>query len=362
MSFLRRTFARKLIAVLMCSSFAVSAGAQQNEAKSNGCQQQPSSIMRSQTGNAEPANYFAFSVFDKYVVNFNDWGQDPGTLTQWINGPSCWGVSTTTQKDVGIKSYPHVSRGWSNNAGVLEKLSTSGYPKSPNWTSKSGLGIRVSNLPKVSAKWNISTPASPNYENAVSRWIALIDIYLHTDRQGGPNPPATAWPPQIDIQIMQMLMDQPLRGQRKTEAGYFAYKMSRGNYFVKTISQNTYIGVIDMDNYNASGGHTITLMATPTMVTHPSSTGPLLWGQSSMKHRVDELISWLSQPRPLDDSGKNIKNAKGEVVTEPLIDPSWYLTAINAGFEISFGTPAEGNNKWATTDFRVSVGSENDRD
>lgn len=350
-------FLLKIVVLVIGHSFVYAQTAPGGDSKAGDCRPNEKTIYRSQTGANPPANFFAFSVFPGYLVNLSDWGPDPGTLTQWINSPRCWEASTTTQIDGGIKSYPHASLGWSNNAAALDKMSSSGFPKNPNWTTKSGLGLPVLKLPPVSVFWEIAVPSAVDQQGKpLSRWMALIDVYFHSEKQGAPNPPATAWPPQADIQIMQMIMDHPLRGQRKTEAGYYAYRMSHSNYFIKTIASNTYIGVVDMDNYNAPGGHTVTLMALPTMVTNQNMPVPVLWGQVSMRHRVDELIAWLSQPMPTDDSGKRIKNAKGDLIDEPVIHPSWYLTSINAGFEISFGSPADGNNRWLTKDYSVSIG------
>jgi len=307
---------------------------------------------------ASPGNVsqiYNFKQFGNYTVSFDDWGPDPGTLTTWINGAACWGESTTTNVEKGsISSYSAVSRGWSHNATVLSNLSTSGYPAAPNWTTLSGMGIQVSALTKAHVKWSMSVPTTPNAGNAVSRWDALMDIYFHTVA----NPASSAWLPQIDLQIMQMLMDAPLTSQPAARSGYYAYNMEANNPWIKTFSGVTYIGVIDIAVYNQPGGHTITMMPLPTMATTPATTG-LLWGQPSLVHDVGAIIAWLSSSNPVDDSGSAIKYSNGTVVTTPVIAPSLYLTAINAGFEIDFGT-APNNNTWSTTDFWVAVQNEPD--
>jgi hypothetical protein len=299
---------------------------------------------------------YGYKSFGNYNVAFDDWGPDGGTLAQWIGSQTCWGVSTTTSKEAdNISSYSNSDRGWTNNDTILQTRSTSGYPSAPNWTTLSGLGLLVSDITKVHVKWSMTTPTTPNAGNAVSRWDALMDIYFHTVA----NPPGSAWYPQIDLQIMQMLMDQPLAGQAADVSGYYAYVMVNHHPFIKTFLGVTYIGVIDVFGpFNQTGGHTITMMPEPTMATNPTTTG-LLWGPSTATHDVGGIIAWLSSSNPTDDSGKPIMNGAGTVVTSPVIAPSLYLTAINAGFEIDFGT-APSNNQWSTTDFWVAVQNEAD--
>lgn len=343
--------------VLMSSTEAVSATF--SNTASNGCSQTGSSITHSSTGKADYTWWGANTqpAWGNLVVTFQDWGPDPGTLSEWVNSPACWGFSTTNTVDSGSpRSYPSAFRGWSNNGGIMEALSSSSSwsAGAPNWTTLSGMGIQVSALTKAHAKWSMTVPTTQNTNNTVARWDALMDIYLHTV----PNPAYNGGHPQIDLQIYQMLMDQPYSGQPANESGYYANFFGSHHPFLKTFSGVQYVGVIDAISYNASGGHTITMVPTPTMYTNPGTTG-LLWGVNSVVHDVGGIITWLSQSNPTDDSGNPIMNASGTVVTTPVIDPSLYLTAINAGFEVNFGT-APGNNLWSTTDFWVAMQNEPD--
>jgi hypothetical protein len=315
---------------------------------SGACARSSSSTVN--TPGAGNSNIYAWSPFGNYNVSYDDWQPDPG-LTQWINSATCWGVTTTTSSENGsINSYSNVSRGWSNNQDLMNTRSTSGS----NWTTLSGMGVQVSALTKAHMKWSMTVPSTPNTNDAVSRWDALIDIYLHTTA----NPAATAWPPQIDLQIMQTLMDQPVSGQAANTSGYFALVLSGSHAWQKTIGGVQYAGVIDAFNYNQPGGHTITMFPRPTMYTDSATTG-LLWGPTSVVQDVGGIIAWLSQSNPTDDSGNPIKDANGNTITAPVIASSLYLTAINAGFEIDFGT-APSNNQWTTTDFWVAMQSEPD--
>jgi hypothetical protein len=331
------------------------------------CSQSGSSVVFTHTGTGW-SNNFDYRKYGLYNVNFNDWGPDPGTLTQWINGATCWATSsTTTNTSANVSSYPNVHRGWTNNATLMQAQSSSGYPNTPNWTTLSGMGIQASALTKAHVKWDITVPSTATATTTSSRWNALIDVYLHESSQGGANPSSVngvAWPPKVDIQIMQMIMDQPLTGQPAATSGFYASTMTSAHYFVKTFSGVTYIGAIDMSGaynvFNSTGGHTITMMVTPTMPTNPSTSKALLWGQTSVVHDVDAIISWFSQSNPLDDSGNSIKNASGVTVSSPVIDPTWYLTAINAGFEIVYGNSSGANNQWKTNNFWVAMQSEAD--
>jgi len=329
------------------------------------CAQGASSIVYSYNSTNGQGSY-VYSYVNQGVYNliFDDWGPQSGTLTQWINGPGCWGESVTNTADLGVPgSSPGVSRGWSNDATILQALSTAGSPSAPNWTTLSGLGLAVSAITKVHVKWSMSVPTVPNAGDTVSRWDALIDIYFHTAAEGAPNPPASAWFPHIDLQIMQMLMDSPLAGQPAGQGGYFAYVMSNNHPWIKTIGGVTYIGVIDAFHYNQPGGHTITMMPEPTIATNPG-TAELLWGQPSMVHDVGGIIAWLSQQDPTDDSGApvQVNTSSGPVpassLSAPVIPPSIYLSAITSGFEVDFGSA--GNNQWTTTGYWVAVQNEPD--
>jgi len=315
------------------------------------CSQRATSILESSTGKV----WYPYHNFGNYNVQLDDWGPDPGTVTQWINSASCWGCSTTTSSDIkAVSAYPNVSRGWTNNGGPMQKLSTSGFPGAPNWTTLSGMGIQVSALKKCRARWTISTPATPNTDNQVSRWNALMDVYLHNVA----NPSYTSWPPQVDLQIMQRVMDQPVFHQAAHKSSYHALVLSVANAWLKTFGGVQYVGLIGTGSFNQPGGHTITMFARPTMFTDSGSTG-LLWGQDSLVHDVGGILSWLAQPSPLDDGGKPILHSNGAPVTAPVIPPSLYLTVINAGFEIDFGTPPN-DNRFVTRDFWVAMQDEPD--
>ena len=323
----------------------------------SGCAQSATSTVFSVTPSS--GNGYGFTRYGNYVVQVDDWGNMPGTLTVWMNSPICWGTTITqSTEQSNLPASPQVTRGWTANDGVLQAGSTAGYPNNPNWTTVSGMGLQVSAITKVHAKWSMTVPTTPNTNDTVSRWDALLDIYFHSAAQGAPNPPSSQWPPQVDLQVYQMLMDQPLAGQPANLAGYWAGAFLNGsNPFVKTIGGNTYVGVIDAQTFNAAGGHTISLFVTPTMYTNSGTTG-LLWGKASTVHDVGGLIAWLSSSNPTDDSGNPLKTATGTTVTSPLINPAWYLTSINGGFELDFGTA--GNNHWTTTDFWVAVQNEAD--
>jgi len=321
------------------------------------------------------SNGYAYTQFGNYSVQVDDWGNMPGTTVVWANSPSCWGTSITQSTDqYNIPVSPEVSRGWTANASVMQNQSTAGYPNAPNWTTLSGLGIKVSDLTKAHVKWAMSVPTTPNpigtsSTATVNRWDALLDVYFFTTAQGAPNPPASVPKYHVDLEIYQMLNDQPLSGQQPQYSSYWAGSFLYGNNpFVKTIGGVRYVGVIDAQSFNETGGHTISLFVTPTAFTDSSTNGgttTTLWGQANVTHDLGSIIAWLSQANPTDDSGNPLKFANnsvpatpGATVTSPLIDPSVYLSSINGYFELDFGTT--GNNAWKTTDFWVSLQNEPD--
>jgi hypothetical protein len=256
----------------------------------------------------------------------------------------------------------------------MQAQSTSGYPSAPNWTTLSGLGIQVQNLTKAHVKWSMSVPSTPNpigttSTATVGRWDALLDVYFFTAAQGAPNPPSSVPKYHVDLEIYQMLNDEPLSGQLPQYSSYWAGSfLYPNNPFVKTIGGVTYVGVIDAQSFTEAGGHTISLFVEPTAYTNSSTNGgttTTLWGMPSVTHDLGGIIAWLSQSNPKDDNGNPLKFANnsvpatpGAVVTAPLIDPTVYLSSINGYFELDFGTA--NNNQWTTTDFWVALQNEPD--
>ena len=157
-------------------------------------------------------------------------------------------------------------------------------------------------------------------------------------------------------------MDTPLAGQPPVWSGWYSYIVDSEYYFTKTFSGVKYVGVVDMmgsSSYHSSGGHVISMFVTPTMATNPGSANALLWGQDSVTHDVKAILTWLTESNPLDDSGNPIMDSSGNTVTSSLVDPAWYLTAINAGFRINYGA-SPSDNTWTTKNFWVAVQGEAD--
>ncbi len=185
---------------------------------------------------------FDSKAFGNYIINNNNWGGTPGQQT-WANNASCWGVTTEATKEQGnIRSYPSVTRGWTQNGGMLDGLSSAG---SQDWTLKSGMGLRVDALKRSKIHWAFTAPT-----NAGSRWLGLIDVYFHRAAA----PAAREFPPQVDLMIDQALMDLPLPGGSDT---YYAAVARRSNASQVTLGGNTYLIYIDApgeQNYHQPGG------------------------------------------------------------------------------------------------------------
>lgn len=302
-------------------------------------------------------NTFNWWNFGLYNVEYNNWGKQLGTLTQWVNSATCWGMSVTSTSDPSSPaSYPHASRGWSNNTGLMNTLSTGPSGNTNDWTTQAGLGIQVSALTKCKVGWKISQfPTNPNLLNLVSRWDALIDIYLHLVA----TPPPSAFVPQHDIQIMQVLMDQPLTSQPPNKSGFWAASLDASHGFTKTLGGIAYDIMIDNNpSFAQPGGHVFTCFPHPTMWTNSGSTG-LLWGNGTMVHDVKAMIDYFSSSNPLDDLGQPIKTTNGTTVTTPLISTNHYLTSINTGEEVNFGTTPN-DCTWTHSGFWVAMQNEPD--
>jgi hypothetical protein len=276
--------------------------------------------------------------YGNYVVNNNNWG---GTLNQrlWANSAGCWGVTDTATVDTYTPhSYPSVTRGWSQNGGVMQALST---PGTSDWTTKAGLGLAVTALTKAKIHWSISVPTTPGL-----RWMALQDIYFHTTA----TPPYENWPPFVDL-----LIDQAIGDQVVNSSTYYAL-VSQGAYATTvTIGGNTYVIYIDLaagSTYHQPGGHEVHLFNLPTAFT--SGNANPLWGVKDDVKDLAPIIKYLMQSHPVDDAGKPLHNASGVEITSPIITPDLFLTAINSGFEIDTGQ------SFTTTGFCVAMQNEPD--
>jgi hypothetical protein len=276
--------------------------------------------------------------FGDYVVNNNNWGGTPGQKL-WANSASCWGVTDTATSDAGyVRSYPSVTRGWTQNGNVLVPLST---PGTNDWTTKSGMGISVTKLTKAKIHWSFSAPTTSGL-----RWMGLQDIYFHDTA----TPAYTAWPPLVDLMIDQSLGDQVVNSST-----YYALVAQESNASTVTIGGNEYLIYVDNSGesaYHASGGHTIHLFNLPTAYT--SGNGATLWGSMNAVNDVAAIVKYLMQSNPVDDAGKPLKNAAGSVISSPLISSNLYLNAINSGWEIDDGT------SFTTKSFCVAMQGEPD--
>ena len=265
---------------------------------------------------------FDAKQFGDYVVNNNNWGGTPGQKL-WANSASCWGVTDTATSDIGaVRSYPSVTRGWTQNGNVLVPLST---PGTNDWTTKSGLGIAVTQLTKAKVHWSFSAPTTTGL-----RWMGLQDIYFHDT----PTPAYTAWPPVVDLMIDQSLGDEVVNSTT-----YYALVALQSHASKVTIGGNEYLIYVDNSGesaYHASGGHTIHLFNLPTAFS--SDNGNTLWGTMNAVNDVAAIVKYLMQSHPLDDAGQPLLNAAGSVISSPLISTNLYLNAINSGWEIDDGT------------------------
>ena len=291
-----------------------------------------------------PADNFNWRQFGNYVVQMDNWGPMPGSIRQWVNDQTCWGVTNVSRhtEQGSVACYPSVVRGWNGNGDVMTSLSTGG---GSDWTTKSGMGIQLSALTKCKIKWGIQkVPTTP----VVTRWDALCDVYLHTTA----TPSFSVFPPKVDISIFQMVMD----------ANYYGPTYASEHGAKVTIGGVQYAVIVDesdgFNNFNSAGGHYILMLCRPTSATDGLASNSL-WGQNLLTHDMAAILTYWQQSNPLDDSGQPVKNgATGVNITSPLFDSSLFLTAVNAGFELDFSQTT--SDSWVTNQFAVAMQGEPD--
>ncbi len=281
---------------------------------------------------------FDSKQYGDYVLNNNNWGGTPGQ-TLWANSASCWGVTTTATVDVDTpRSYPSITRGWTQNGTVMQALST---PGTYDWTTKSGMGILVTQLTKAKIHWSFSAPTTSGL-----RWMALQDIYFHTV----PTPPYALFPPEVDL-----LIDQALGDQVVNSSTYYALVSQGAHATTVTVGGDEYLIYVDLPAglyYHQPGGHEVHMFNLPTAFT--SDNADPLWGTMDNVKDLTPIVKYLMQSNPLDDAGQPLRNAAGEVITTPLITANLYLTAINSGWEIDTGT------SFTTTGYCIAMQGEPD--
>lgn len=283
---------------------------------------------------------YDYKQFGNYIVQNNNWG-GAKNQTLWANSEGCWGVTTgqTSPNDQAVYSYPNVSRGWTQNATPMQKLSTAG---TNDWTTKSGMGIQLAALTKAKIHWAVVKGDAP-----ASRALGLMDIYFHATA----NPKPSEFPPKVDLMVDQWLSDQPFTCCNATT--YYDYNAQQAKGTTITVGAEHYVVYIDSPDeaaYHQSGGHTIHVFRQPTSFPNNKAAGPN-WGLTDARTDLKALIAYFSQAAPLDDKGNQLVNAAGAKVGA-LFSSAYYLTAINAGTEIT-AQPV-----FTTTAFCVSMQNE----
>jgi hypothetical protein len=273
------------------------------------------------SGSWTTTGIFDSKNYGNYLVNNNNWGNLPGQQL-WVNSKDCWGATTTSTTDIGsIRSYPSVTRGWTQNDTMMLQLST---PGTNDWTTKSGMGVAVTQLTKAKIHWAFKAPAGG------TRWLGLMDIYFHQSA----TPSASTWPPFVDLMIDQAIADEVVNSST-----YYALVASMSHATTVTLGGNQYLLYIDNAgeaSYHQPAGHDIHLFQLPTAAT--SNNANPAWGVADAVTDLAAIVKFFMQSNPVDDAGHPLQNASGKVITSPLITPGLFLDAINAGWEIDTGT------------------------
>jgi Divergent InlB B-repeat domain len=319
--------------------------------------------------------------YGSYAVQVNAYAAPPAdtNFSMWSNSASCWGfnVAEPTNPNYTFWNSPLVTRGFS--FGVNGLLTPAGGMLVANLNSlyaKTAEPCPISGSSgSVCAKWSMSVPgvAAQSAINTAARsdtkWDALLDIYFHATAK-----PSVQQNASFDLQIYQMVMDFSVGGTPNWATNII------GTHTIKTIGATSYLVSVNMGNPGTEGsnwvgnGGTYNSISMFPLPTYPSSTasgaaGSYLWGQASMVHDVGGIIAWLSQTQTIngvsgifDDAGHLLyDNVRRVNVTSALLNPSFYLTGLNPGYEVITATPSSSypnNTVFTTTDFWVALPGE----
>lgn len=253
-----------------------------------------------------PGLFDSKKLANGYSVSNNDFGAT-GQLLR-VKSAGCWGFTAnlTTERG-GNASYPSATRGWvQNGAGV-------------------SLAVKVSDLTSANMHWAFVSP-SVQTTGAPLRWQALADIYFHAK----PNPAGGAdFPPTVDLMVNQAIFDQA--SGNGAHPSFYGFTAAKNHPFRVTFGGIAYLGYIDSPDevsFHSAGGHNIHLLQLP----EPTSA-PWHWGGFDARTDVGAMVQKFSHANPTDDAGAPIMNSAGQIVTDALISPAWFLSAVNAGVE-----------------------------
>lgn len=295
--------------------------------------------------------------YGNYAVQVNSYGSPPSntSFSMWAQSASCWGIDMSVPVN-STNSYwnaPLTTRGWSygynarlnGTTGLQVSSLNSTYAGATTPCPTSGTAS------SVCVKWEMSVPgvasqtAVNTASNTYTNWNALLDIYFHSSATPSNTTNAT-----FDLQIYQMVMDW----QASNSQPNWAYNIVNNNsarYSIKTIGGVTYLVTVNLQNpgtegsnWVGSGGslNAVSMFVLPTYYTSAAGSRSYLWGSASVTHDVGGIIAWLSQTETrsgvtgiFDDSGTRLwDRVRNVAVSTPVLDPSYYLTGLNPGFEV----------------------------
>ena len=317
-----------------------------------------------------------------YALQPNAYGTPPANtnFTMWSQNSACWGVRVTEPANPKFVYWnaPIVTRGYSfgyraplnGSEGLqvsrLNAIRSASQQPCPETGESHSVCLKWSmEVPGVTPQSTINT-ATVTHTN----WDAMIDVYFHAVSS-----PSSETPVVFDLQVYQMVMDW----QAGNGPNWATNMLHR--YTTKTIGGVKYVVTVNTQSPGTEGsnwvGHggsynAVSVFALPTLPTSKSATGTgsYLWGTPSALHDIGGLIAWLSQPQTIngttgifDDAGKLLyDNVRKTSVSGPLIDPAYFLTGLNSGFEVvqaDASTPEKaGNSKFTTTDFWIALPGE----
>lgn len=236
----------------------------------------------------------ATQAFGNYTVYNNMWASNSGSC-MWAQSSSCWGARATYE-DLGgyVKTYDSAMRG---DHYSQFPISGNGMPVGP-----------LSGISALSARWNMQTPKA-------GRYMALWDIYFR--RTNGVYDPNTN-PYVANLMLFQYYHDR---------TGWIGSDSDIGPNTPGWIGQKVFSGITWKCKYGLDSSRNMRVMT--CYATPPTENATL-----DLKEIIDFAVS------------------KG------YFDPSWYLTVVEAGWEIIEAGGSNGTGLFQTTDFRVALPGE----
>ena len=235
---------------------------------------------------------FAWKDYGKYTVINNMWASSSGSC-MWANSERCWGSSAQYENgDGNVKAYASAYRG--DHYGSFGTVNPT-----------NGLPVRIADLSRLSARWNMVTPHD-------GRYMVLWDIYFREDA-------ATSGDYHANLMLFQYWFDRfgAIGGPDDVEP------------------DPAYVGRFTV------GGHEWRVKYTPS--DGRVTGGPVIVGYA------DPIV---------EEATFDLKQIIDWAVGQGWLNQDWYLSVVEVGWQLIEAGPPYGDGQFQTNDFQVSLNDE----